>query len=100
MGNLVPSRGDQRDVGGSTINNQTAPLPSVPDKHGISFVLSDLPISFAVERKPESRRLPRRKKQELRRREVNDGVTREERQHRDLCYSPPQLNTSLHWCRT
>lgn len=58
MGNLVPSSGDQHGVGGSTINNEKAPLPSVPDKHGISFVLSDLPIAFIVVRKLESRQLP------------------------------------------
>lgn len=62
LGNLVPSNGDQHSVGGSTINNETAPYPGVPDKHGISFVLSDLPISFIVVRKPESRQLPGRER--------------------------------------
>lgn len=41
------------------------PLPGVPYKHGISFVLSDLPISFIVARKPESRQLPGREKKDL-----------------------------------
>lgn len=50
VGNLVPSSGDQRGVGGSTINNRTAPLRGAPDKHGISFVLSNLLFSFNAER--------------------------------------------------
>lgn len=35
--------------------------PAFPDKHGMSFVPSDAPISFIVARKPEKgRQLPER----------------------------------------
>lgn len=52
VGNLVPSSRDQHSVGGGAINYENRLLyPAFADKHGISFVLSDLPISFIVVRK-------------------------------------------------
>lgn len=61
--NLFQVSGDQCAVGGSTINNERASLPGLPDKHGVSFVLSDLPISFSVAREPGSRQLPKRERE-------------------------------------
>ncbi len=62
MGSLVPSSGDKPRVGGSAINNETGPLQSDPDEHGISFVLSDLLISSVVVKKLESRQLLERER--------------------------------------
>lgn len=78
---------------------ETAPLSGLPDKHDISFVLSDLPISFIVVRKLESRQFARererekKKRQDLQRIEVNDGVTREARQRRESSCSDKHERT-------
>lgn len=93
VGNLVPGRGDQRGVGGRAINNQTGPLLCAP-----SFVLSDLPFPFTVERGKPRGGL-KKEQQALRGREVNRGVTGKERQHRGCCYSP-QPNTRAQLNRT
>lgn len=73
-------------MGNSAVScNETAPLPGLPDKHDVSLVLSQLPISFIIVRKLESRQFAGeegggKKKGDLQRMEVNDGVTREARQ--------------------
>lgn len=41
---MVADSGDRPGSAGSTINYETDDFPGLPDKHGISFVLSDLPI--------------------------------------------------------